>query len=116
MSGKRSFGDVLAEGFMSPAVRKSIEAFNRPAYEIGDGTAVVLGDHVRVPERVGRPRGGQWGEVVRLSDGGLGIRFREKVAGITREFFEWDDLNGARATAVSRKGKRLSILPPVKIS
>lgn len=58
---------------------------------IGDGTKVVLGDHVRIPEHVCGRRAGMWGEVVKLGDEGLGIRFEETVSGITREFFEWED-------------------------
>lgn len=114
MSSEGRFAKALLEGFRSPAMAKRIDELNRPAYVIGDGNAVVLGDAVRIPERVGGRRAGQWGEVVKLADEGLGLRFGEKVFGITREFFEWDELSGARATAAPRARKRLSVTPPTK--
>ncbi|WP_315921983.1 hypothetical protein [Mesorhizobium sp. SP-1A] len=113
MNSEKRFAKALFEGFRSPEVRKRIEQFNSPSYTIGDGTPVVLGDQLRIPEAVGGRRAKEWGEVVQLSDEGLGIRFEEKIAGITREFFEWDELTGAAVVAVPRKGKRASIVPPV---
>lgn len=114
MSSEGRFAKALLDGFHSPAMAKRIVELNRPSYIIGDGNAVVLGDAVRIPESVGGPRSGQWGDVVKLSDEGLGLRFEEKVSGITREFFEWDELSGARATAAPRTRKRLSVTPPIK--
>lgn len=113
MSGEERFAKALFDGFRSPEVRKRIELLNSPSFVIGDGTAMVLGDLVSIPKRVGGRRAGHWGEVVKLSEGGLGIRFEEKIAGITREFFEWDELTGAAVASVPRKGKRASIMPPV---
>ncbi|NTF18172.1 hypothetical protein G6L37_07115 [Agrobacterium rubi] len=112
MDSARKFAEALEKGFNSPGVKRRIEELKRPAYAIGDGTAVALGDHVRIPENVGGRRAGEWGVVVMVDDEGLGIRFQQKFAGITREFFEWADLRGASATAISRKGKRAFALPP----
>lgn len=111
----RSFAAALEDGFQSSGVAKRISDLNRPSYVVGDGTAVYLGDHVRIPEHVDGRRRGEWGEVVALGAEGLGIRFKQKFAGITRELFDWDDLRGARATAISRQRKRVSVIPPVTI-
>lgn len=113
MSSEKRFAKALFEGFRSCEVRKRIELLNSRSFVIGDGTAMVLGDQVRIPARVGGRRADQWAEVVQLSDEGLGLRFEEKVAGITREFFEWSDLVGAAVVAVPRKGKRNSVTPPM---
>lgn len=115
MSTEERFAKALVEGFRSPGLAKRIGNLNRPSYSIGDGTSVVLGDAVRIPDSCGGRRAGQWGEVLKLSDEGLGLRFNEKVSGITREFFEWDELTGARATAAPRTRKRLFITPPSSI-
>ncbi|MBY3157187.1 hypothetical protein HFO56_33220 [Rhizobium laguerreae] len=112
MTSEENFAKALADGFLSSAVRKRLEISDRPSYVVGDGTAVVLDDHVRIPESVGGPRAGQWGVVIKLSADGLGIRFEDKVARITREFFEWNELSGARATAAPRDRKRKSVTPP----
>lgn len=112
MSSEGSFAKALAAGFASDGMKRLIAKQAQPSYVIGDGTEVVLGDSVCIPEKVCGSRVGQWGEVVSLADDGLGIRFTEKVAGITREFFEWSDLSGARASAVPRARKRISVTPP----
>jgi hypothetical protein len=112
MSSEEKFAKALFDGFTNSAVRKGIAYFNRPSYEIGDGTDVVLGDCVVIPEAFGGRRASQWAQVVKLSDDGLGLRFDEKVGGITREFFEWQNLMGARATAAPRDRKRTSVTPP----
>ncbi|TLX16382.1 hypothetical protein [Rhizobium sp. MHM7A] len=112
MSSEGKFAKALFDGFANPAVRKRIADLNRPSYEIGDGTDVVLGDYVIIPLAFGGRRAGQWAEVIKLSDDGLGLRFDQKVGGITREFFEWQDLMGARATAAPRDRKRASVTPP----
>lgn len=112
MSSEEAFAKGLAAGFASPAVRKLIEKHARPSFVVGDGTEMVLGDFVMVPERFGGRRAGQWAEVIKLSEDGLGLRFQEKIGGVTREFLEWDDLMGARATAAPRDRKRLSVMPP----
>lgn len=113
MNSEKRFAKALFEGFRSPEVRKRIEQLNSPSFVIGDGTAMVLGDQVRIPKSVGGRRADHWGEVVQLSEGGLGIRFEEKIAGITREFYDWNELTGAAVVAVPRKGKRAAIVPPV---
>jgi hypothetical protein len=112
MNSDEKFAQALFDGFTNPAVPKRIADLNRPSYEIGDGAEVVLGDRVIIPQAFGGRRAGQWAEVVKLSDDGLGLRFDEKVGGITREFFEWQDLLGTRATAAPRDRKRASVTPP----
>lgn len=110
------FAKALFDGFNSAAVRKKIEQLNSPSFVVGDGTAVVLGDRLCIPDEVGGLRAAQWADVVQLSDEGLGLRFEEKIAGITQEFFEWNELVGASVIAVRRKGKRRAVVPPKSIS
>jgi hypothetical protein len=114
MSSAEKFAKALAQGFLSGVVRERLDDLNRPSYVIGDGTEVALDDHVIVPDRVGGPRAGEWGAVVKLSDDGLGLKFPSKVGRVTREFFGWSELKGARATASprERKRKRKTVIPP----
>ena len=112
MTSEASFAKGLMAFFVDPAIRKQIEDQKRPSYEIGDGTEVVLNDYIVIPDAFGGRRAGQWAVVVKLSDEGLGLRFQEKIGGVTREFFEWSDLMGARASAAPRDRKRMSVTPP----
>ncbi|MCS4090091.1 hypothetical protein [Rhizobium sp. BK176] len=112
MSSADEFAKALAQGFLSNGVRERLDELNRPSYAIGDGTEVALDDHLLIPERVGGPRAGQWAVVVKLSADGLGVRFQQKVGRVTREFFVWNELAGARATAAPRGRKRKTVTPP----
>jgi hypothetical protein len=112
MSSVDKFAKALTEGFFSNGVQHRLDVLKRPAYVIGDGTAVALDDYVLIPERVGGPMAGQWAVVVKLTDDGLGVRFQQKVGRVTREFFAWSELSGARATAAPRERKMKSVTPP----
>lgn len=112
MTSEESFAKGLMGFFADPAVRKRLADQSRASYEIGDGTEVVLDDYIMIPDAFGGRRAGQWAVVVKLSDEGLGLRFQEKIGGITREFFDWSDLMGARASAAPRDRKRSSVMPP----
>lgn len=112
MTSEAKFARALLEGFRSKGVRQRLDILKRPAYMVGDRTAVALENHIQIPKSVGDPRGGQWGVVVKLSDDGLGVRFPNKVGRVTREFFQWSELSGAMATAAPRERKRKSVTPP----
>jgi hypothetical protein len=112
MTSAANFAKGLVGFFADPEVRKRLADHQRPSYEIGDGTEVVLDDYITIPEAFGGRRAGQWAVVIKLSDEGLGLRFDEKIGGITREFFEWSDLMGAKASAAPRDRKRTSVMPP----
>jgi hypothetical protein len=112
MSSEAKFAKALMEGFLSSGVQHRLDILNRKTYVVGDGTAVALDDHVLIPERLGGPRAGQWAVVVKLTDEGLGVRFQHKVGRVTREFFEWNELAGARATAAPREFKIKTVSRP----
>lgn len=112
ISSEDRFARGLAGFFTDPGVRKMLADQARRSFRIGDGTDVVIGDYVRIPSAVGGRRAGQVATVVQLSNDGLGLRFEEKIAGITREFFEWSDLMDADARAAPRDRKRTSVTPP----
>jgi hypothetical protein len=114
MPSEGKFAKALMEGFTNPAVRKKLAELARPSYVIGDGTDVVLGDFIVIPKDFGGSRADQLAVVIKLSEDGLGLRFKEKIAGITREFFDWSDLIGASAMAAPRDRKRLSVTPPTQ--
>jgi hypothetical protein len=81
VGSEKRFADALFEGFNSPSMARRIEELNRPAYAVGDGTRVGLGDGVRVPAAVGGLRAGEWGEVVKLGRPGGRERDGEAAQG-----------------------------------
>jgi hypothetical protein len=112
MTSEDRFAKALAEGFANAAVKKRIAELNGPSFVIGDGNAISRGDRVVIPKAMGGVRAGQVGRVVSLFPDGLGLRFDQKVSGVTREFFEWEEITGASVLSVSRTRKRDTITPP----
>lgn len=106
------FAQVLTEAALHPDRERRDYDRNRPVFRVGDGTAIVLGDWVIIPKSLNGPRANCLATVIKLESDGLGVRFKQKVGRVTREFFDWSELQGATVLAAQRVRKTKSVMPP----